>query len=85
RVWDLVTGGQRYQFSSPADRATCLAYAPTTTTPAALFHTEELEGAGEEERHLAAGYASGAVRVFDVPSTSTMWELKQHRGAVQQV
>ncbi|CAM9725981.1 unnamed protein product [Scytosiphon promiscuus] len=67
RVWDLVTGAQRYQFSSPADRATCLAYAPrmTSPTPAMLFHAEDL--------------------VFDVPSTSTLWELKQHRSAVQQV
>ena len=39
----------------------------------------------EDERHLVVGYASGAVRVFDVPSATTLFESQQHRGAVQQV
>lgn len=95
RVWDLVTGAQRYQFSSPEDRPTCVAYAPSKN-----HHDEELQSAGggggatpgggvgavgDEERHLLAGYVSGAMRVFDVPSTSTLFELQQHRSAVQQV
>lgn len=101
RVWDLVTGVQRYQFFSPADRPTCVVYAPPTDTATARGGEETqqhavgdgdagatpgggVEAAGEE-RHLVAGYVSGAVRVFDVPSTSTLYELKQHRGAVQQV
>lgn len=101
-MWDLVTGVQRYQFSSPADRPTCVAYAPPTATArgeqapqaagggggddgdADAPHGGGAEAAGEE-RHLVAGYVSGTVRVFDVPSTSTLYELQQHRGAVQQV
>lgn len=92
-MWDLVTGAQRYQFSSPADQPTCVAYAPSCPRSAAAG--EELQeavagGEGEGvyfsgERHLVAGYASGAIRVFDVPSTCTMFELEQHQGAVHQV
>lgn len=103
RVWDLVTGAQRYQFSSPTDRPTCVAYAPPTTArgegaprtagdggggggdAGATTPGGGVEAAAREERHLVGGYASGAVRVFDVPSTNTLFELQQHRGAVQQV
>ncbi|CAN0544809.1 unnamed protein product, partial [Ectocarpus sp. 12 AP-2014] len=103
RVWDLVSGVQRYQFSSPTDRPTCVAYAPKSLPPlpegcgGGVGGAPEEEGGveqaaaggagagGEERWHLVAGYASGAVRVFDVPSTSTLLELEQHRSAVQQV
>lgn len=101
-MWDLVTGAQRFQFSSPVDRPTCVAYAPPTPGGERLQSaagdgggddaaTPKAGGgvvagaAGCEERHLLAGYVSGAVRVFDVPSASTVLELEQHRGAVQQV
>lgn len=94
---------QRYQFSSPTDRPTCVAYAPKPPPPlpegcgGGGGGVPEEEGGveqaaaagagagGEERWHLVAGYASGAVRVFDVPSTSTLLELEQHRSAVQQV
>ncbi|CAM9761154.1 unnamed protein product, partial [Ectocarpus sp. 12 AP-2014] len=103
RVWDLVSGVQRYQFSSPTDRPTCVAYAPKQPPPLPEGCDGGGGGAPEEEGgveqaaaggagaggkgrwHLVAGYASGAVRVFDVPSTSTLLELEQHRSAVQQV
>ena len=78
RVWDLVTGARRNQFSPPSDRLSCTAYTPAPRPPAA-------HGFEVEERHLAAGYASGAVRVFHVPSTSTLFKLEQHWSATQQV
>lgn len=95
RVWDLVTGAQRYQFSSPSDQPTCVTYAPPRPTGTAA--EEELHSAGGvasgaeggegdgEERHLVAGYASGSMRVFDVLTTCTLFECQQHRGSVQQV
>lgn len=101
RVWDLVTGAQRYQFSSPSDQPTCVTYAPSRPTSNGA---EELLSAGGvaiegrgggggggggdddgEEWHLVAGYTSGAMRVFHVPSTRTLFECQQHRGSVQQV
>ena len=138
-MWDLVTGAQRYQFSSPSDQPTCVAYAPWCPNPSAaadaaaaaaaasdglaggdvdvddfnspdgvgnvdggevdeelLSPADGLAGRGggagggvgcegEEEWHLVAGYVSGALRVFDVPSAMTLFETQQHRGAVQQV
>ena len=75
---DLVTGVQRYQFSSASDRATCIAYTPAPRPPAA-------HGFEAEERHLVAGYASGAVRVFHVPSTSTLFKFELHWSPLQQV
>lgn len=100
-MWDLTSGAQRYQFSSPEDQPTTLAYAPaTTTTPpdkgAGLQQEadnkvveegkgEEQGAVGQQQRHLVGGYASGTMRVFDVPSTSTLYEFQQHRGAIQQV
>ncbi|CAN0054207.1 unnamed protein product, partial [Laminaria digitata] len=104
RVWDLVSGAQRYQFSSPTDQPTCVAYAPwcpsytaaAAAAAAALLLSPAdgvaVTGGGDgggggygEERHLVAGYVSGALRVFDVPSALTVFETQQHRGAVQQV
>eukprot|EP00903_Cladosiphon_okamuranus_P011112 g10488.t1 len=99
RVWDLVAGIQRYQFTSPSDQPVCVVYAPSTTTVPRGEEARHSVGDGDvgattpggggeaagEERHLVAGYVSGAVRVFDVPSTSTLYEFQEHRGAVQQV
>lgn len=98
-MWDLVTGAQLYQFSSPEDEPTCIAYAPpcrrsgpeesfiATDTVASKWGEKE-EGGDEafpRERHLVAGYASGAMRVFDVPTANTVFECQQHDSAVHEV
>lgn len=118
RVWDLVTGAQRYQFSSPEDRPTCVAYAPpgariaraafdekgdredgeaflldgdrvvrsTSEFKADLgWGDEDRNGVSSGERHLVAGYASGTIRVFDVPTACTLFECQQHQDTVHQV
>lgn len=121
RVWDLTSGSQRYQFSSPEDRPTCVAYAPSKPSRGALSALEhnamgqvpsasgrvsaavgdgDGNGIGEDggdgegssssvvvesRRHLVGGYASGCLRVFDVPTTQTLYEFQQHHGLILQV
>lgn len=97
-MWDLVTGAQLYQFSSPEDEPTCIAYAPPCRRNGleeSFIATDAIAskwGEGEDgdegfprERHLVAGYASGAMRVFDVPTASTVFECQQHDSAVHEV
>lgn len=125
RVWDFATGSQRYQFSSPEDRPTCVVFAPpkqpgealddsqqrgarsasgvtfgresvaglssptasmaAVTGPSAAEVEVEAEFRAGRRRHLIGGYSSGFLRVFDVPTTQTLFEFHQHRDEIQQV
>ncbi|CAM9586445.1 unnamed protein product, partial [Phaeothamnion confervicola] len=83
RIWDLPSGAQRYEFASPDDAPLCLEYRPasppldgTAASPQATAAAPPLQ------HHIAVGFASGAVRVFDVPSTSTLHDYQQHGAPV---
>ena len=55
RLWDLVSGQQKFEFDSPQDTPLCGSYHP-------FAHI------------LACGFSSGTLRLFDVQSTSTLYE-----------
>lgn len=55
RLWDLVSGQQKFEFDSPQDTPLCGSYHP-------FAHI------------LACGFSSGTLRVFDVQTTSTLFE-----------
>jgi len=63
RIWCTNSGIQKFEFASPQDPPTCVAYHPT-------------------EQVIACGFASGFVRIFDVESTETIYELEQHTNVV---
>jgi WD40 repeat protein len=66
RVWDLTTGQQTKEFLSPHDSPTSLCYPP----------------GDEPATSLCVGFQSGFVRVFSLPTISTLFELEQHTGPV---
>jgi WD40 repeat protein len=61
RLWDLVSGQQKFEFDSPQDTPLCGAYHP-------FAHL------------LACGFTSGVLRIFDVQTTSTLFERSQEVG-----
>lgn len=63
RLWDTLSGMQKFEFNSPEDKPCCGAYHPT-------LHI------------IACGFASGAVRIFDVQTTSTLFERDMYPKSV---
>lgn len=55
RLWDNMSGTQKFEFNSPEDQPLCGSYHPT-------------------EHVIACGFRSGAIRLFDVQTTSTIYE-----------
>jgi WD40 repeat protein len=74
RIWDASSGKQAHEFRVLEDTPSCLYYAPYRDV-----------GAREHRHHLAVGFSSGFVRIFDVPSAAVLCEFLQHSGAVGQV
>ena len=55
RLWDALSGQQKFEFDSPIDSPLCGVYHPT-------------------EHIIACGFGSGTLRIFDVETTSTIFE-----------
>jgi WD40 repeat protein len=77
RVWDVKSAEQRFQFDAPGEVARCVVYRPVKES------SEGSEHCAQDE--IACGFESGCVRIFDIPSTSTLCEHTQHQGAVVQL
>jgi hypothetical protein len=60
RIWDVVSGQQKFEFTSTNDQPLCSAFHPLG------LHV------------VACGFESGSLRVFDVDSTTTVIEHKNH-------
>jgi WD40 repeat protein len=73
RVWDVKSAEQRFQFDAPGEVAKCVVYRPSQ------------HSAQDTQDEIACGFESGCVRIFDIPSTSTLCEHTQHQGAVVQL
>lgn len=55
RLWDSLSGQQKFEFDSPLDAPLCGMYHPS-------------------EHVVACGFGSGTLRIFDVETTSTLFE-----------
>ena len=79
RVWDCATGEQLYEFAGDAGEcARAVAYRPGG-------HGVGVHGKNRSEasgRALAVGFGGGVSRVFDVETTATLAQHRQHKGDV---
>ena len=77
RVWDCASGEQLYEFAGDAGEVACaVAYRPGGHGGLGL------PGKNKAGRALAVGFSAGVSRVFDVETTSTLAQHKQHKGDV---
>jgi WD40 repeat protein len=67
RLWDAVSGQQRFEFTSTDDQPHSAAFDPRGV------------------HHLACGFGSGFLRIFDVDTTSTIFEQNKHSAAIAAV
>jgi len=66
RLWDIISGQQKFEFSSPIDSPQCVVYHPS-------IHV------------ISCGFASGSLRIFDVESTTTIVEKKEHAAPISAI
>jgi len=80
RVWDCATGEQLYEFAGDAGEVACaVAYRPDGNVGLGL------PGKNKAGRALAVGFGGGVSRVYDVATTTTLAEHRQHKGDVVSV
>jgi hypothetical protein len=73
RIWDLTTHQQLYEFGSPGDVPTAAAYRPPAPYAAqAPAPCTQRRLQQQQQYELAAGYESGALRVFDMATTTVL-------------
>lgn len=95
-VWRVETREQLVLFHAPNKACSCVAFSPATTPTSGSVHENAKSGGGNKEANggawpttplpaVAAGYADGTVRVFDVGWGKMVKKMQPHAQPVKDV